>query len=190
MKTLAIIFLACASVLGASAQDDMKLSKSELKMLQKEQKKAEQAALEEEMKGLVDAMITYQQFVLEADYLSDKYGTRIPVQSTINFIIADSLEGVLQFGSAMTNGYNGVGGSTINGRINNYKYQTIGKKKDSYSVSFSFNSSLGTYDITILVTSNGNADATVRGNWSGSLSYHGRLVPISLSRIYKGSAIN
>ena len=190
MKTLAILFLACASVLGASAQDDMKLSKSELKKLQKEQKKAEQAALEEEMKGLVDAMITYQQFVLEADYLSDKYGTRIPVQSNINFIIADSLEGVLQFGSAMTIGYNGVGGSTINGKINNYKYQTIGKKKDSYSVSFSFNSSLGTYDITLMVTSNGNADATVRGNWSGSLSYHGRLVPISLSRIYKGSAIN
>ena len=189
MKTLAIFLLAFASILAANAQDDLRLSKSELKKLQKEQKKAEQEALEEHMAELVDAMVTYQRFVLEADFLSDKYGSRISVQPTINFIIVDSLDGTLQLGSAMTVGYNGVGGTTLEGSIHSYKFQTIGKKKDSYSISFNFMSSLGTYDITLMVSQYGNADATVRGNWSGNLSYHGRLVPISLSSIYKGTSI-
>ena len=106
--------------------------------------------------------------------------------ANINFVMLDSLVGTLQFGSAMAVGYNGVGGATIEGRISNYKYTMIGKKKDSYSVSMNFMSTLGSYDITMLVNSNGYADATIRGNWSGALSYHGRLVPLQLSRVYKG----
>ena len=32
-------------------------------------------------------------------------------------------------------------------------------------------------------------DASIRGNWSGQLKYHGKLVPLTLSRVYKGTPI-
>ncbi len=185
MKTIATFLLAFVFILTTYSQDDQQLSKSEIKKLRKEQKKAEQETEREKKVELTNAMITRQQFVLEAEYLSNKYGSRVPVQSTINFIMVDSLEGTIQFGSAMTIGYNGVGGATIEGRISNYNYTLIGKKNNGFMVSFTFMSSLGTYNITLMVNADGYADASVRGNWSGNLNYHGKLVPLQLSRIYK-----
>ena len=138
------------------------------------------------MAVLTEYMITSQKFVLEAEYLSDRSGSRVPVQSNINFIMLDSTVATVQLGSAMSAGYNGVGGTTVEGRVNNYKYTKIGKKGNSYSVSMNFMSSFGNYDIIMMVNAGGYSDATIRGNWSGALSYHGKLVPLSQSRVYKG----
>jgi hypothetical protein len=187
MKTLVSLLLAFSFILGAYSQDEGKLTKSELKKLQKEQKKAEEADRIEQLTVLTSFMITNQQFVLEADFLSNMTGSRIPVQSMINFIMIDSLNGTVQFGSAMAAGYNGVGGATIDGKISNYKYSMIGRNKDSYSVSMNFMSPIGAYDITLMVNPEGYADATIRGNWSGALNYHGKLVPLELSRVFKGT---
>lgn len=187
MKTFLSLAIAFFLVLGVYGQDDQPLTKSELKKLQKEQKRAQQQAEFEEAAKLTELMVTYQRFVLEADYLSDKTGSRVPVQSMINFLIVDSLAGTVQFGSASMAGYNGVGGSTIDGRINNYKYSRTGKKKNSFSISYGFSSSLGHYDITLMVSPDGNTDASIRGNWGGNLNYHGRLVPVEQSRVYKGT---
>ena len=189
MKLIATLLLAIVFIPGAYGQDDTRLSRDELKKLQREQRKAEQQEMLEQMKVLTETMVTQQHFVLEADYLSDKYGSRLPVQSTINFIVVDSLTGIFQFGSAMTAGYNGVGGATLEGKISNYKYVKVGKKKDSWSVSFNMMTSLGTYDFTLMITADGRADATIRGNWSGNLNYHGYLVPLEASRIYKGQSL-
>ena len=187
MKTILTFLIAFVLILGAYSQDEQQLSKKEIKQLEKEQKKALKEAEKDRMADVTRYMIHQQQFVLEADYISDKYGQRVPVSSTINFFSLDSLEGVIQLGSAHTVGYNGVGGATFDGRITKYEYTVIGKKEDSYSVRLIFMSSVGTYDITLMVNSQGNADASVKGNWSGQLNYHGKLVPLSLSRVYKGT---
>lgn len=185
MKPIGALILAFVITIGAFGQDDQTLSKKELRQLQKEQKKAEADAAREAALVITRAMIEHQKFVLEADFLSDKRGQRVPVQATINFIMIDSNRSTVQFGSAMTIGYNGVGGATIEGNISNYKYNVMGKNKENYNVSFNFMSSLGTYDITLLVNAVGSADAQVRGNWGGQLNYHGKLVPLEISRIYK-----
>jgi hypothetical protein len=187
MRTIITLLLAFVVTLGASAQDDQTLSRSELRKLQREQRKAERAAEQEQMAKVTELMIAQQHFVLEAEFLSNKTGSRIPVQSTINFILVDSVEAIVQFGSASSAGYNGVGGATIEGKISKYEYSKIGRNNDSFSISMSFMSSLGIYDITMLVSASGNTDATIRGSWSGSLSYHGKLVPLIQSRIYKGT---
>jgi Na+-transporting methylmalonyl-CoA/oxaloacetate decarboxylase gamma subunit len=190
MKTLLTLLLAFVFVLGAFSQEEtQQLSKQEIKKLQKEQKKAEKAAEEERMAEVTSFMVHQQQFVLEADYLSDKYGQRVPVTPTINFVLVDSVTGTVQFGSAEAIGYNGVGGVTVDGRITKYEYSVIGKKEDSYSIRLVLMSSIGTYDITLMVNSQGYADASIRGNWSGQLNYHGKLVPLTLSRVYKGTPI-
>jgi hypothetical protein len=186
MKTLFSILLAFVLVLGAYGQTEQ-LSKKELKKLQKEQKKAEQAAEREKKAKVTEYLVTGQKFVLEADYLSDKTGTRVPVQSMINFVMVDSTRGTLQLGSAMNVGYNGVGGATVDGRISNYKYSRTGKNKDSFSVSVNFNSAMGMYDITLMISPDGNTDASIRGNWGSTLNYHGQIVPLEESRVYKGT---
>jgi len=186
MKTLMTILFSIVFVIGAYAQDVDKLSKSELKKLKKEQRKAEQAAEMDRIAELTKYMVTQQQFVLEADYLSDKYGNRVNVSPTINFVMVDSAVATVQFGSAFEAGYNGVGGATLEGRLTKYEYKTIGKKEDAYNVSMNFLSSVGNYDITIMINPGGYADARISGNWSGKLQYHGKLVPLTLSRVYKG----
>jgi hypothetical protein len=190
MKTILSLLIAFVFILGAYSQnEEQQLTAKELKRLQKEQKMAEKAAEEERMAELTRFMVEQQQFVLEADYLGDKYGQRVPVTPTINFVLVDSLVGTVQFGSAEKVGYNGVGGITVDGRITKYEYSLIGKKKDSYSIRLIFMSSIGTYDITLMVNSQGYADASIRGTWSGQLNYFGKLVPLTLSRVYKGTPI-
>ena len=190
MKSLLTFLLAFVIVLGAFSQEEIQqLSPGELKKLQKEQRKAEKAAEADRMTELTKFMVEQQQFVLEADYLSDKYGQRVTVTPTINFVLIDSLVGTVQFGDAMAIGYNGVGGVTVDGRLTKYEYSVIGKKQDAYSIRLILMSSIGTYDITLMVSSQGTADAQIRGNWSGQLNYHGKLVPLTLSRVYKGTPI-
>jgi len=190
MKTVMTFLIAFIFVLGAFSQEEtQQLSQKEIKKLQKEQKKAARAAEEERMAEVTRYMVHQQQFALEADYLSDKYGQRVPVTPTINFVMIDSLVGTVQFGDAQAIGYNGVGGVTVDGKVTKYEYTVIGKKKDSYSIRLILMSSIGTYDITLMVSSQGLADAQIRGNWSGQLNYHGKLVPLTLSRVYKGTPI-
>jgi hypothetical protein len=187
MKTIIFILLCFGIMLHAGAQDDLSLSKKEIKRFHKEQRKLDQKAELERQGGITKWMVTGQQFVLKANDLSDRYGNRIPVSSTINFIMVDSSTGVMQLGNAYSMGYNGVGGTTLEGRISEYEVRTIGKKKEAWSVSWTLSSTLGTYNISLTVSANGNADASIRSNWPGSINYHGNLVPISGARIYKGS---
>jgi hypothetical protein len=48
---------------------------------------------------------------------------------------------------------------------------------------------IGTYDILLTISPDGNADATIGGSWNGKLSYHGYLVPIEKSKVFKGMSI-
>jgi len=167
---------------GRASKADMKEQKEYEKFNRKEEKKREL----ERMSEITGQMVKLQRFVLEADYLGDKYGNMVSVSPSINFIMIDSLEGTVQFGNAFSIGYNGVGGETLDGKVTRYEYTMMGKKKDSYSIMMVFMSSLGTYDITFSVSPDGYADAVIRGSWSGQLKYHGKLVPLGLSKVYKG----
>jgi hypothetical protein len=169
---------------GRASKADIKEQKAYEKQKQKEAREQER---EQNIK-LTTAMVKLQRFVLEADYLSNKYGVRVPVDRSINFVMVDSLDATLQVGSAYSVGYNGVGGETINGRITKYEYNLTGRNKDSYSIRMVFLSSVGVYDITMTINPEGYADASLRGNWSGQLNYYGKLVPLGVSRVYKGQS--
>jgi len=167
---------------GRASKADIKEQKAYEKQKQKEARENER---EQNIK-MTTTMVKLQRFVLEADYLSNKYGVRVPVDRSINFVMVDSLDATLQVGSAFSAGYNGVGGETISGRITKYDYNMTGRNKDTYSIRMVFLSPVGVYDITMMINPEGYADASLRGNWSGQLNYHGRLVPLGLSKVYKG----
>ena len=186
MKRVIIIGFAVLISLPAFAQE---LSKKEQKALEKELKKEQEAAAAAEMAEVVTAMVEYQRFVLEANTLRDKRGNSVPVTSNLNFVSADSLTGVIQVGSNLYVGRNGVGGVTVEGNVTEYKY-TKNEKSGSYTITYYLRTPVGSYDVQITVSQNSRADATIRSTlWGDQLRYSGFLVPIGISRVYKGTSL-
>lgn len=139
------------------------------------------------MSRMVEYMVENKSFVIEADYVGGKYGNRIPVSSTINFILIDTTQSIFQLGSNGGGpGLNGVGGSTIAGKISKYKVsQKNNKKTDFYFINTSLSTPIGTFDVFINAYGDGNATASIMDNWGNKLNYYGKMVPVQTSRVYK-----
>jgi hypothetical protein len=183
MKTI-IILLASFFLFGVysvQAQDENKQSK-------KETKKAERKAEDERNYVLTGNLLDSMKFVLEASYLSNQYGNRVIVSNNINFIQVDSTHAILQIGRNAGVGNNGVGGTTVEGRVSNYEV-TRNEKKKSYFVSMNIMSVVGAYDVFIDVNGNGSALATISGSTSGKLNWEGDIVALNESRVYKGRSL-
>jgi hypothetical protein len=133
----------------------------------------------------IDTLLKRKTFVVEADFLQDQYGNRVPVTSVLNFILVDSSRVVLQTGSNYRRGYNGVGGVTAEGDIQNLKIEK-NLKNLSYNVSLSVMTNVGIYDIFIRVFANTNASATISGLTGGKLTWDGKFRNLFNSDIYKG----
>jgi len=157
------------------------------KIKSKETKEEKAARIESEYQSIAQ-LIDNKQFILEADYSRDQHGLSIPVTSSLNFIMIDSTSAVIQTGSNYRIGYNGVGGITAEGRIDNWKVVKDNKRKSFY-ISMNVSTKLGFYDIMIDVTASGNATSTISGTTPGKLIYQGHLVSLPESTTYKGSSI-
>jgi hypothetical protein len=183
MKTMKMNIVSPFLILGFfwiflnSNSQDVKLSRQE----RKEVKKAQMAV----NFYILDSLLNSKSFVLEADYLQNGYGVRVPVLPTLNFIKVDQFNGILQTGSNLGMGYNGVGGVTAEGNIESWKiYKDV--KKLYYSLQFSLLTNLGHYDISMTVNSDNKATATITGLGPGRLTWEGHLTTVNNSRVYKG----
>jgi hypothetical protein len=184
MKRVIIFVLATLLAVPAFTQE---LSKKERKQLEKELKKEQKDEMAAQQAAVVDAMVLYHRFVLEANTLKDKRGNSIQVSSNINFVASDSITGVIQVGSNTYIGANGVGGVTVSGSIADYKY-TQNEKNGTYYITYYLRTPVGSYDVRISVFSDGRADADVASTtWGDRLRYSGYLVPPGISRVFKGS---
>jgi len=184
-KSIAILVM----VLLALPAFSQELDKKEQKKLEKELRKEQKAEAAAQQAAIVDAMVQYQKFVLEANTLRDKRGNMLQVNSNINFIAADSLTGVIQVGSNTYIGANGVGGVTVEGTITKYEY-IRNERSGSYTVSYYLQTPLGSYDVRMTAFQDGRADADVSSTtWGGRLRYSGNLVPPGISRVYKGMSL-
>jgi hypothetical protein len=194
MKKLICLILSVTIVTVTFGQDDPYsepvMSAKEQRQLAKEKKMAEKEAEQAQIQQLLFEIINSRRFVLEADYVSGNTGVRQPVSSSINFILVDSLEATLQLGSPWGLGYNGVGGITIDGDVNKFEVtERQTKRGTSYNITMYISSAMGIYDIQFWISTSGSAEATVRGNYSGSVTYSGRIKPLKQSKIYKGSSV-
>lgn len=187
--SLLILFTAMGAYSQATEQQNEQQNSKEMKKVAKEERKIKAEEERTRLSKITNLMLTYERFVLEADYVGNQTGDRVPVTSNLNFIRVDSNKVTMQLGSFQGIGINGVGGVTVDGRITNYKLHKMDSKKGnvSYYVSMTIISSAGNYDINMSVGETGRADATISGTVSGQLKYYGNLVPLSLSRVYKGT---
>ena len=133
MKTLLIFLMLIIPAFAFAQEESSTLTKKEQRALAKEKRNAEQEEEAKRQQEITSLMLEYQRFVLEANYVSDKTGSRVPVNSTINFIIVDSTQATLQLGSPWGMGINGVGGVTVDGNVTRYE---LNKKENRKGVSY------------------------------------------------------
>jgi hypothetical protein len=180
LKTTTVLLGILLLPLTAAGQDfsrDQKISREE-------KKEARQAHLYQNFRA-IDTLLERRTFVLEANYLQNRYGDQVPVSSLINFIKVEKPSVVLQTGSNAISGSNGVGGVTAEGTISNWKV-TKNEKRLNYTVFFSTVTNIGTYDILLRIGADASATATITGMTRGSITYRGNLVAPYNSRVFKG----
>jgi hypothetical protein len=154
-----------------------KLTKQEMKALRK---------AESEMNfRILDSLLTSRRFVLVADFLQNKYGDRISVLQSLNFVRVNVTNGVLQTGTGIGYGSNSVGGTTAEGSLSLYSIDRD-KKSMSFNVSFGLNTQIGHYDVTMTVTSGNFARATITGSFPGKLTWEGHLETLENNSVFKG----
>ena len=152
-------------------------------MSKKEMKEAEA----EKEYQLTKQMLENKNFVLESDFLQDRYGNRVFVNSTINFVAVDSVIAVIQIGSDRRFGPNGVGGVTAKGRISRWELKE--DKRHNFILSMNVMTAIGIYDLHFSISSSGRTTARLTGMRSGSLTFDGCLVPVEESKVYEGQSI-
>jgi len=160
-----------------SYSQERKLTRQELKEVRKVQMEANF--------WILDSLLSAKSFVLVADYLQNRYGDRVIVTPTLNFIKINEESGILQTGSNWSMGYNGVGGVTAEGSIGKW---TVFKdpKRMSYTLQFSLLTNIGYYDVVMTVMSDASARATISGLGRDKLTWEGHLETIENSRVFKG----
>jgi hypothetical protein len=183
MKTIKLIMANLFFVLGFSLIP-LYVNSQDIKLNQQERKEVRKAQMAANF-YIMDSLLNAKSFVLEADFLRNKYGVRVPVMSGLNFIKVDKSNGVLQTGSNDNMGYNGVGGVTAEGRIGIWEIKKYPKKL-SYTLRFSLLTQIGHYDVFMTISSDNNASATITGLWPGQLTWEGHLETIYNSRVFKG----
>ena len=182
-----IILVAVLMTISAYGQEEGTVDVKTTKKLTREQRLEQRREKEEATAKMVDWLIENRQFVLKARFLSNQSGERIPVNDDLNFIIIDSTEITIQIASTTgIGGSNGMGGITASGSIS---LQRIGRNKESYNIRILAMTSIGSYDIFLSVSPTSNTDASISGTTRGRLNYHGVIVPVKGSRIYKGMSI-
>jgi hypothetical protein len=170
--------LGLLSVTIPGNSQNVKLSRQERKEVRKAQMEANFAIL--------DSLLNAKSFILEADFLMDKYGHMVPVVTMLNFIRVHNTNGVIQTGSnSPSMGYNGVGGVTAEGKIGVWKISKDFKRM-VYDVHFSILTQLGAYDVNLMVTADNSASATISGTGPDRLTWKGHIATLNNARVFKG----
>lgn len=113
-KLLSILILSVLVCVGLNAQDvNTEKSKRELRNERKEQRKVDQQAVEDSIK----LALTEKDFTLRGNTFQSKLGPIVNVDNNVNFVAISGDQIIVQLGNLTTFGYNGVGGITYKGRI-------------------------------------------------------------------------
>jgi hypothetical protein len=176
MKTL-ILILCMLSQVSIAVSQEVK-TKKELR------KEAREARLEQQFQA-TDSLLNSKNFVFNANTKTSSSGYQRNAASGVNFISVNADNVVTQTGSNNGKGYNDVGGVTVKGKITKWDMIKDDKNK-SFNLHLEVVSSLCgfPYDITIAVSADGRATASMGGN---SL-FDGNIVDRDYAHIYTGEA--
>lgn len=129
-------------------------------------------------------------FVLEAEAVTFKYGTRIQVNSTTNFISMDGNRAVIQISPSYSHsGFNGVGGITVEGYVSNVEKTFDKKGRMHFSMNVTGRGVNANVSIMAVPGTN-RVSATVSPTFnSNDIRIDGYLVPYGFSRVFEGTSL-
>lgn len=109
--------------------------------------------------------LTHRKFVMTADRITINNSPLLTVTDDTNFLVVDSLKGIIQISPRNFGGINNVGGITITGDISNYKMN-----EDSHgnlTVTYRVSAPIGSSEVRIELYKGGNrAQATVNATFN------------------------
>jgi hypothetical protein len=180
-----VLLLAFGLMLVSASGNSQQKRISEKEVTKQERKEARKAALQANF-AILDSLLGKRTFVLESDYLQDKYGNQVQVPSMVNFIMVNAGHGVLQTGSNVAMGYNGVGGVTAEGSVSKWEIHK-NFKSFSFIIRFAIQTDIGMYDVFMTIDADNHARATITGLWPGKLIYSGHLNTLDNTGVFKGT---
>ena len=129
-------------------------------------------------------------FVIEADAVTFKYGTRVQVNSTTNFVSLNGNRAVIQISpSYVYGGPNGVGGITVDGIASNIKLERDKKGRVHFSMYVTGRAVNATVSISMTPGTN-RAVVQVSPTFnSNDVRLEGILIPYQHSRTFEGTSI-
>lgn len=172
-------------------QERIERWKSDMEAFRQGQMKSMAVAVTDSLAGQQAALSLEQAaFVLEADAVTFKRGTRVQVNSTTNFISVKGNRAVVQVSpSYFAAGPNGLGGVTVDGTISGVKVYTDKKGNIHYSMNVTGIGISARVDMVITAGTN-YAYAVVMPNFnSNTVRLDGRVVPYSLSSSVEGMSL-
>lgn len=135
-KLLSVLILSVLVSVGANAQDiNTEKSKRELRNERKEQRIVDQQAAEDSIK----LALTERDFTLRGNTFQSKLGPIVNVDNNVNFVAISGDQIVVQLGNLTTFGYNGVGGITYKGNIQDLDLNEA-KGRSGFTAKVVFNS--------------------------------------------------
>jgi hypothetical protein len=174
-------FMAAGSASAQNSSDDRKAAKKA--------KKEEAEKLSVENTNKLYTLMEQKQFVLEANTLFDRSGMTYQLNSNLNFVGFDGKNATIQLAFEQLVGWNGVGGITLDGTIENAE---VKKGKNDIGTTATINVRPKTGGMIRMVfrsSSDGNARVDVSGAYGDKFSFQGRIVSLAKTTVYKGTPI-
>ncbi|MFO7617506.1 MAG: DUF4251 domain-containing protein [Bacteroidales bacterium] len=187
MNRLIVFLLLLMSVTLAAAQSRTASGVASQRMT-REERKAARAMEEEKRAREVAALLNDTLFVLEADRLSGKDGMATVVNPGLNFIALSKGRMVIQTGSDLEFGPNGLGGTTITGRLTSFATET--NKKGYTRIKGNFQGSTArNYRLDLSISPSGNAVGRITDIKGDYLEYRGRIKSVEDARVFEGVTV-
>lgn len=153
---------------------------------EKQEREAMQQKLDSAGFVLAGRAVEDMNFILEADKVVFKRGTRAFVNASKNFIFVKDGKAVVQVAPFSGGGPNGVGGITVEGTPSNFSSKT----DRSGNMIYSFNINGVNISASVIITLLKNSDkaiANVNPNFnSNNVTLEGRIVPPDDSNVVQG----
>lgn len=172
------------------AQESNATNKSLTKKLEKEKKKQEKEAAALAEREKYAEMLQAKRYVFMANTLSGDAGTSYSVTPKFNFLKVEDESIVFQFAFNDIIGWNGIGGITLKGEAEDYRFDPGKNIKKPMRVTARVKASAhwGTPNFTLTVFDEGYARIimTIRGE---TITMAGQVVKLEGSGVYEGTEI-
>lgn len=194
MKPKAIFIIALSFFLMSISitvfTQEKEISQKEQRKLEKEKKKQEKEAAALEEQRHYAQMLENRQYVFMGNTLSGDAGAVYSVTPTYNFLSVIGNQVVFQFSFDGIVGWNGIGGITLKGEIEDYKFEPAKntKKPMRSTARIKTTTHWGTPYFTLTVFEGGYASITMSVK-SGTINMSGQVVKPEDSGVYEGTEI-